>query len=139
MSSPPHLATSIPIPTLIPTPTPTPTPASTSTSESTSESTSTNMRVSCQTPMECSSAVRDLVTVGRPTAAFRQWLLTIIRTTRLTETTVVLALLLIFRLKSVNPHIRGSPGSEYRLLTVALMLGNKCKFRKDGASCFERL
>ena len=31
----------------------------------------------------------------------------------------------IYRLKRQNPQVRGKPGSEYRLLTVALMLGNK--------------
>ena len=31
----------------------------------------------------------------------------------------------IYRLKSFNPTVKGKPGSEYRLLTVALMLGNK--------------
>lgn len=38
---------------------------------------------------------------------------------------VLLALLFIRRLKNLNPTVKGKPGSEYRLLTVALMLGNK--------------
>lgn len=38
---------------------------------------------------------------------------------------VILALLFIYRLKTINPGVKGKPGSEYRLLTVALMLGNK--------------
>ncbi|OLL26018.1 PHO85 cyclin CLG1 [Neolecta irregularis DAH-3] len=37
----------------------------------------------------------------------------------------MLALLFIFRLKTMNSSVIGKPGSEYRLLTVALMLGNK--------------
>lgn len=31
----------------------------------------------------------------------------------------------VYRLKKMNPSVKGKPGSEYRLLTVALMLGNK--------------
>jgi hypothetical protein len=31
----------------------------------------------------------------------------------------------IYRPRKLNPTVRGKPGSEYRLLTVALMLGNK--------------
>jgi len=41
------------------------------------------------------------------------------------QNVVLLALLFIHRLKKLNPQVRGKPGSEYRLLTVALMLGNK--------------
>jgi hypothetical protein len=41
------------------------------------------------------------------------------------QNVVLLALLFIHRLKKLNPTVRGKPGSEYRLLTVALMLGNK--------------
>jgi hypothetical protein len=39
---------------------------------------------------------------------------------------IILALLFIYRLKKTNPAVKGKPGSEFRLLTVALMLGNKC-------------
>jgi len=38
----------------------------------------------------------------------------------------LLALLFIYRLKMSTPQIKGREGSEYRLLIVALMLGNKC-------------
>lgn len=41
------------------------------------------------------------------------------------QNVVILALLFIYRLKKLNPIVKGKPGSEYRLLTVALMLGNK--------------
>lgn len=41
------------------------------------------------------------------------------------QNVVLLALLFIYRLKKLNPTVQGKPGSEYRLLTVALMLGNK--------------
>ena len=46
-------------------------------------------------------------------------------TTLVAQSVVLLALLFIHRLKRMNPNVRGKPGSEYRLLTVALMLGNK--------------
>jgi hypothetical protein len=38
---------------------------------------------------------------------------------------IVLALLFIYKLKSFNQHIKGGPNSEFKLMTVALMLGNK--------------
>lgn len=41
------------------------------------------------------------------------------------QNVVLLALLFVYRLKKLNPGVKGKPGSEYRLLTVALMLGNK--------------
>jgi hypothetical protein len=41
------------------------------------------------------------------------------------QNVVLLALLFVYRLKKLNPAVKGKPGSEYRLLTVALMLGNK--------------
>lgn len=45
----------------------------------------------------------------------------------MTQNVILLALLFIYRLKKINPIVKGKCGSEYRLLTVALMLGNKCK------------
>ncbi|KAL2021754.1 hypothetical protein VTK56DRAFT_6697 [Thermocarpiscus australiensis] len=56
---------------------------------------------------------------------FRKWVLTILTTTQVTQNVVILALLYIYRLKMANPTVKGRPGSEYRLVTVALMLGNK--------------
>lgn len=50
---------------------------------------------------------------------------TILSTTLVAQNVVLLALLFIYRLKKLNPSVKGKPGSEYRLLTVALMLGNK--------------
>ena len=54
-----------------------------------------------------------------------KWVTTILSTTLVAQNVVLLALLFIHRLKKLNPTVRGKPGSEYRLLTVALMLGNK--------------
>ena len=48
-------------------------------------------------------------------------------TTQVAQNVILLALMFIYRLKQINPSVKGKPGSEYRLLTVALMLGNKCK------------
>lgn len=63
----------------------------------------------------------------RPCAAYKKWVHSILTTTQVTQNVVLLALMFVYRLKSTNPKVNGSPGSEYRLLTVALMLGNKCK------------
>ncbi|SMQ47459.1 unnamed protein product [Zymoseptoria tritici ST99CH_3D7] len=62
---------------------------------------------------------------AKPTTGFRKWVTTILSTTCVAQNVVLLALLFIYRLKKQNPTVRGKPGSEYRLLTVALMLGNK--------------
>ena len=61
-----------------------------------------------------------------PQATFTKWVHNILSTTQVTRNVILLALLFIYRLKTLNPAVKGRPGSEYRLLTVALMLGNKC-------------
>ena len=68
---------------------------------------------------------RQLVSDAKPTAGFRKWVTTILTTTMVAQNVVLLALLFVHRLKKINTSVRGKPGSEYRLLTVALMLGNK--------------
>ncbi|PPJ57241.1 hypothetical protein CBER1_02806 [Cercospora berteroae] len=68
---------------------------------------------------------RSLTADAKPTTGFRKWVTTILSTTCVAQNVVILALLFIYRLKKLNPTVRGKPGSEYRLLTVALMLGNK--------------
>ncbi|KAF2728032.1 hypothetical protein EJ04DRAFT_120213 [Polyplosphaeria fusca] len=60
-----------------------------------------------------------------PTPGFRKWVATILTTTQVAQNVILLALLFVYRLKQINPSVKGKPGSEYRLLTVALMLGNK--------------
>ncbi|KAF8454312.1 hypothetical protein BGX38DRAFT_1267907 [Terfezia claveryi] len=60
-----------------------------------------------------------------PTPGFRKWLATILSTTQVSQNVVLLALLFIYRLKKLNPSVKGKTGSEFRLITVALMLGNK--------------
>jgi len=56
---------------------------------------------------------------------FKTWVTSVLSTTQVTLNVAILALLYIRRLKQMNPTVKGRPGSEYRLLTVALMLGNK--------------
>ncbi|KAL4899524.1 hypothetical protein BDW74DRAFT_109397 [Aspergillus multicolor] len=60
-----------------------------------------------------------------PTVGFQKWVSTILTTTQVSQNVILLALLFIYRLKKSNPAVRGKKGSEYRLMTVALMLGNK--------------
>ena len=67
-----------------------------------------------------------LLPEAMPTVGFRKWVTTILSTTQVTQNVILLALMFIYRLKSLNPAVKGKLGSEFRLLTVALMLGNKC-------------
>ncbi|KAI2609188.1 hypothetical protein GGR54DRAFT_387915 [Hypoxylon sp. NC1633] len=60
-----------------------------------------------------------------PCSAYKLWVNKVLSTTQVTQNVILLALLFVYRLKRVNPEVNGRPGSEYRLLTVALMLGNK--------------
>ncbi|KAG6007114.1 hypothetical protein E4U54_000057 [Claviceps lovelessii] len=61
----------------------------------------------------------------KPHEQFRKWVHGVLSTTQVTQNVIFLALLFIYRLKMTTPQIQGRAGSEYRLLTVALMLGNK--------------
>ena len=69
-----------------------------------------------------------LVDEAKPTMGFRKWVTTILSTTQVSQNVIILALMFIYRLKKLNPTVKGKAGSEYRLLTVALMLGNKCSY-----------
>ncbi|KAL4886388.1 cyclin-domain-containing protein [Aspergillus karnatakaensis] len=60
-----------------------------------------------------------------PSIGFQKWVSSILSTTQVSQNVVLLALLFIYRLKKFNPAVRGKRGSEYRLMTIALMLGNK--------------
>lgn len=71
--------------------------------------------------------VPPLPKLAKPHEQFRKWVYNMLSTTQVTQNVVLLALLFIYRLKMYTPQIKGRAGSEYRLLTVALMLGNKCK------------
>ncbi|PHH59160.1 hypothetical protein CDD81_3676 [Ophiocordyceps australis] len=63
--------------------------------------------------------------LAKPFEQFRKWVYNVLSTTQVTQNVILLALLFIYRLKMSTPQIKGRAGSEYRLLTVALMLGNK--------------
>jgi len=71
------------------------------------------------------SPIKRLREEALPSSGFRKWVVTILSTTQVTQNVILLALLFIYRLKTINPAVKGRSGSEYRLLTVALMLGNK--------------
>lgn len=73
------------------------------------------------------SPVPALSSLTRPGINYKKWVNSILTTTQVTQNVILLALLFVYRLKSRNAKVNGSQGSEYRLLTVALMLGNKCK------------
>ena len=72
--------------------------------------------------------VTPLVPEASPTTGFRKWVTTILSMTQVSQNVILLALMFIYRLKRLNPGVKGKVGSEFRLLTVALMLGNKCRF-----------
>ena len=69
-----------------------------------------------------------LLSEAMPTTGFRKWVTTILSMTQVSQNVILLALMFIYRLKKFNPGVKGKVGSEFRLLTVALMLGNKCVF-----------
>lgn len=71
-----------------------------------------------------------LQTFANPQPNFKKWVLNILSTTQVTQNVILLALLFIHRLKVTTLGVKGKPGSEYRLLTVALMLGNKCEHHR---------
>jgi hypothetical protein len=66
-----------------------------------------------------------LPSLSIPQEQFRKWVLQVLSITQVTQNVILLALMFIYRLKMSTPQIKGRGGSEYRLLTVALMLGNK--------------
>lgn len=72
--------------------------------------------------------VPSLVAEAMPTPGFQKWVSTILSTTQVSQNVILLALLFIYRLKKFNSSVKGKKGSEFRLMTVALMLGNKCEF-----------
>ena len=80
-----------------------------------------------ESPSLDGTVVKSLAPDAFPTMGFLKWVTTILSTTQVTQNVILLALLFIHRLKKFNPGVSGKKGSEYRLLTIALMLGNKCK------------
>lgn len=84
--------------------------------------------------------VPSLVAEAVPTVGFQKWVSTILSTTQVSQNVILLALLFVYRLKKFNSGVKGKKGSEFRLMTVALMLGNKCEYFLIGltalVSCF---
>ncbi|KAL5342303.1 cyclin-domain-containing protein [Aspergillus crustosus] len=74
---------------------------------------------------ERSSHGASLSSEAIPSIGFQKWVSSILSTTQVSQNVILLALLFIYRLKKFNPAVRGKRGSEYRLMTIALMLGNK--------------
>ena len=72
-------------------------------------------------------SISRLPALAKPHEQFQKWVYNVLSTTQVTQNVIFLALLFIYRLKMSTPQIKGRAGSEYRLLTVALMLGNKCQ------------
>ncbi|KAK7203176.1 cyclin-domain-containing protein [Myxozyma melibiosi] len=60
-----------------------------------------------------------------PSPEFKSFAAAILARTQVSNTVVAFALLYIFRLKLCSPAIVGTPGSEYRVFTIALVLANK--------------
>jgi hypothetical protein len=85
-------------------------------------------------PFSNGVVVKPLAPDAVPTMGFLKWVTTILTTTQVTQNVILLALLFIHRLKYFNPAVSGKKGSEYRLLTIALMLGNKCERQVNDAS-----
>lgn len=71
------------------------------------------------------ATVPRLTEYATPFPQFKKWAYSVLSTTQVTQNVILLALLFVYRLKTTNPSVKGRSGSEYRLLTVALMLGNK--------------
>lgn len=63
-----------------------------------------------------------------PTLDFQNWVVTVLWTTQVSHNVILLGLMFIYRLKQSNSAIKGKSGSEFRLLTIALMLGNKSEW-----------
>lgn len=66
-----------------------------------------------------------LVPEVSPALGFQKWVTTVLTTTQVSQNVILLALMFIYRLKKFNTGVKGKSGSEFRLLTIALMLGNK--------------
>lgn len=71
-------------------------------------------------------SIPTLVAEAVPSMGFRKWVTTLLSTTQVSQNVILLALLFVYRLKKFNPGVRGKRGSEFRLMTIALMMGNKC-------------
>ena len=62
-----------------------------------------------------------------PTLGFQNWVVTVLSTTQVSYNVILLSLMFIYRLK-FNSAIKGKSGSEFRLFTIALILGSKSEW-----------
>ena len=60
-----------------------------------------------------------------PAQDFVEFCTRVIRTTAVSKEVALLGLLFIYRLRLRNPGVDGKSGSQWRIFTIALMLGNK--------------
>ena len=60
-----------------------------------------------------------------PAPDFVEFCIRVIRTTAVSKEVALLGLLFIYRLRLKNPTVQGKTGSQWRIFTIALMLGNK--------------
>lgn len=81
------------------------------------------------------NAVPTLTPEVSPALGFQKWVTTVLSTTQVSQNVVLLALMFIYRLKKFNSAVKGKSGSEFRLLTIALMLGNKCEWHSSILLC----
>lgn len=63
-----------------------------------------------------------------PSQDFIDFCARVIKTTAVSKEVAILSLLFIHRLRIRNPNVEGKSGSQWRIFTIALMLGNKSKF-----------
>lgn len=60
-----------------------------------------------------------------PSPDFIEFCVRVIRTTAVSKEVALLGLLYIHRLRLRNTNVEGKSGSQWRIFTIALMLGNK--------------
>ena len=71
------------------------------------------------------SQIHALVDDSIPPPDFIEFCTRVIRTTAVSKEVALLGLLFIHRLRMKNIEVQGKSGSQWRIFTIALMLGNK--------------
>jgi hypothetical protein len=59
----------------------------------------------------------------------------VIRATAVSKEVALLGLLYIYRLRMKNPGVDGKSGSQWRIFTISLMLGNKSNTSLNSSNC----
>lgn len=60
-----------------------------------------------------------------PTLDFQNWVAMLLSKTQVSYNIILLGLMFIYQLKKLNCAVKGKSGSEFRVLTIALILGSK--------------